>query len=110
MRTIICMIATVTISTLVLAAPQKNKSAHGEEIFQQMCSGCHGPDGRAQTDMGKSLQAADLTSDAVQHLSTSEISKQVQKGKGKMPGFEGKLSDDEIKAVVAYVQELGKKP
>lgn len=109
MRPIIYAIGVATMSILVLAAPQKDKSGQGEQIFQEQCAGCHGPDGRAQTDMGKSLQAADLTSDAVQHLSASAITKQVQKGKGKMPGFEGKLSDDEIKAVATYVQGLGKK-
>jgi mono/diheme cytochrome c family protein len=31
------------------------------------------------------------------------------KGKNKMPGYDKKLTADEIKGLVAYVRELGKK-
>jgi cytochrome c6 len=84
---------------------QKND---GQAIFQQACVGCHGPDGKAATDTGKRLQAADLTASDIQQKSDSELAKTVKSGKGKMPAWEGKLSDDEIKAVVGYVKELGK--
>ena len=109
MRTINCWLTAALIAIPMFAAPQKGKSARGEEIFQEQCSGCHGPDGRAQTEMAKKVQAADLTSDAVRSMSASQIAKQVHQGKGKMPPFEGKLSDAEIHDVVAYVQGLGKK-
>ena len=72
--------------------------------------GCHGPDGRAQTETGKKVGAADLTSDTVQQLSESQLMKIVQDGKAKMPAFEGKLRDDEIRAVIAHIKELAKKP
>jgi mono/diheme cytochrome c family protein len=37
------------------------------------------------------------------------LSKSVKGGKGKMPAFENKLADDEIKAVLTHVKQLGKK-
>jgi mono/diheme cytochrome c family protein len=85
------------------------KPLQGETIFHDMCSPCHGPDGRGEIDLGKKLHAADLTSSAVQSMSESELFAIVKSGKGKMPSFNGKLSDGDIKAVVSYVKQLGKK-
>ena len=96
---------------MAIAVPswaQKN-SSQGPTIFQEQCIGCHGQDGRADTDMGKKVQAADLTSEAVQQQSASQLEKVVKNGQKKMPSFAGKLSDDEIKAVVTYVKQLGGK-
>jgi cytochrome c6 len=88
-----------------------NKDAgKGQEIFQQQCIGCHGPDGHAQTDMGKKVGAADLTSDAVQQQKDSQLEKVVKNGKKKMPSFSDKLSDDEIHALIVYVRQLAKTP
>jgi mono/diheme cytochrome c family protein len=106
-------ISNITVITMLFVTPllsyaQNGKGDKGEATFQQ-CAGCHGPDGRAQTDMGKQLHAADLTSDAVQRQSDSQLSKTIKSGKGKMPAFDGKLSDDEIRAVVGHVKDLGKK-
>jgi len=70
--------------------------------------GCHGPDGKAQTDIGKKVQAADLTSSAFQAISDSKLESAIKAGKGKMPAFDGKLSDDEIHSVVAYVRQIAK--
>ena len=101
------LILTVFLAIPAISQAQKNQR-RGEEIFQELCAGCHGPDGRAQTDIGKALGAADLTSESIQQTSDSQLSKSVKGGKGKMPAFENKLSDDEIKAVLAYVKQLGK--
>ena len=102
------LILVVFLAIPIVSQAQKNQR-RGEEIFQELCAGCHGPDGRAQTDMGKALGAADLTSESIQQKSDSQLSKSVRGGKGKMPAFENKLADDEIKAVVAHVKQLGKK-
>jgi mono/diheme cytochrome c family protein len=91
-----------------LLGASRQSGGDGEATFQQRCVLCHGPDGKAQTDMGKKLEAADLTSSTVQQTSEPELVKIVKKGKGKMPSFDDKLSNDQIKAVVAYVKGLGK--
>jgi len=108
-------LSTIPMIIALVAAPSfgqsDNKSAgKGQDIFQEQCVGCHGPDGHAQTDMGKKVGAADLTSRAVQQLSDSQIAKVVKNGKKKMPSFDEKLSDDDIKSVIAYVRQLGKTP
>jgi mono/diheme cytochrome c family protein len=60
--------------------------------------------------MGKKVGAADLTSDAVQHQSDSQLEKVVKNGKKKMPSFGEKLSEDDIHGLIAYVRQLGKTP
>jgi mono/diheme cytochrome c family protein len=64
--------------------------------------------------MGKTLNAKDLTDPKVQASFTDARAGQVIKngvkenGKTTMKAFGGKLTDDEIKALVAYVRSLKK--
>jgi mono/diheme cytochrome c family protein len=105
MKLLLC--STIIPILMPFSVPAQN-NPDGAAIFQEQCIGCHGPDGRAQTDMGKKVKAADLTSGDVQKANSSSLEKIVKSGKDKMPSFDGKLSDDEIKSVVAYVKQLGK--
>jgi len=109
MRTLTYATIATLLTTSVFGQSSKEHEGTGAGVFQKQCIGCHGADGRAQTETGKKVGAADLTSDAVQRETDSNLSKIVQDGKGKMPAFEGRLSDDEIRAVIAYVRELAKK-
>jgi cytochrome c6 len=93
----------------ILAQSSKGPDSKGEALFQEQCIGCHGPDGRAQTELGKKLGAADLTSDAIRQQPDAELAKIVKDGKGKMPTFDKKLSGDEIRGVITYVRQLAKK-
>jgi mono/diheme cytochrome c family protein len=90
--------------------PQKSKSveANGEMIFQEHCASCHGPDGKAKTELGKKAGAADLTSDTIQRQGDSELAIAIKDGKGKMPAAGKILSDDEIHAVVIHIREFVK--
>ena len=110
----------MTISTLVtltvlfsiahfLAEACKGDSGSGEALFHERCIGCHGPDGRAQTEMGKKAGAADLTSDVVQRQGDSDLATIVKDGKGKMPAAGKNLSDEEIHALITHVRQLAKK-
>ena len=102
-----------TIATLLTASvfgqSRKVHNGAGADVFNKQCIGCHGTDGRAQTETGKKVGAADLTSTAVQQETDSNLATIVQDGKGKMPSFEGKLSNNEINAVIAYVRQLANK-
>ena len=51
----------------------------------------------------KPLSGAD-----VQKKSDAELTDAIAKGKGKMQPFAGKLTDDQIKSLVAYVRTLKK--
>lgn len=93
----------------MVAQSGKEQGSTGEALFQQQCVGCHGPDGHAQTELGKKLGAADLTSDAIQQQSDSQLAKMVKDGKGKMPAFDGKLKEDEIHTLIIYIRQLARK-
>lgn len=108
MKLITIAIVTAFIATSLFGQSDSKDAGKGHEIFEQQCVGCHGSDGRAQTDMGKKVQAADLTSGAVQQQSDSQLEKVIKGGKKKMPSFDQKLSDDEVRAVIAYIRQLGK--
>jgi cytochrome c6 len=73
------------------------------------CAGCHGKDGSGSTMMGKKLGIKDYRDPKVQAgFTDAEATEIISNGKGKMKGSKGKLSDDEIKALVAYVRTLKK--
>lgn len=80
-------------------------AADGAATFKAKCAMCHGADGTKENPgMGvKSLAGPD-----VQKQSDADLVAAVTKGKGKMPAYAGKLSDDEIKGVVAFVRTLKK--
>jgi mono/diheme cytochrome c family protein len=109
MKTIIA----VSISILI-AAPLSVRAADAKTNWDNNCAQCHGKDGRADTKMGKTLSAKDLTDPKVQAAftdakATQSIKEGVkQNGKTTMKAFGGKLTDDEIKALVAYVRTLKK--
>jgi cytochrome c6 len=67
---------------------------------------CHGPNGDASSGMAKSMGLKPLTSPEVQKMSDADLTALVTNGKGKMPASKGKLTDDEISAVVKYVKTL----
>jgi mono/diheme cytochrome c family protein len=104
--TIAITLFTVFASTAWAADPKTN--------WDMNCAQCHGKDGRADTKMGKQVGAKDLTDPKVQASFTNAQATAAIKdgvktgGRTTMKAFGGKLSDDDIKALVAYVRSLKK--
>jgi cytochrome c553 len=84
-----------------------------KRVGRQLCAVSR-QSGAADTKMGKQLNAKDLTDPKVQAAfsdakATQSIKDGVKEnGKTTMKAFGGKLTDDEIKALVAYVRTLKK--
>ena len=84
------------------------------EAWTKNCASCHGKDGRGDTKAGKKADVKDLTDAKYQASFTDEqMFKQIKEGlkdgaKEKMKPFKDKLTDDEVKAVGAYVRTLKK--
>lgn len=77
-------------------------------LFKKKCAMCHGAEGKGFA----AAKTPDFTSSEWQKSLTDEaITETVKSGKKgtSMPAFGSKLSEDEIKAVVAHVRSLGKK-
>jgi len=100
--------------TLLIATPLLLRAADPKTNWANNCAQCHGAGGKGDTKMGKMLNAMDLT-DAKKQSSFTDAQAAAairdgikQNGKTTMKAFGGKLSDDEIKALVAYVRKLKK--
>jgi len=80
------------------------KAQAGEQVYNQNCMACHGPDGTGNTALG----APDLTDDIwLYGGSPGVIRKTVLEGRqGVMPAWQEKLSADKIHLLTAYVYSL----
>jgi len=79
------------------------------QLYKTKCAGCHGPDGKGETTMGKALKLRDLASADVQKQSDADLTTLISAGKNKMPASGKSLSADQIKGLVGYVRSLAKK-
>ncbi|MFZ0415042.1 MAG: cytochrome c [Candidatus Acidiferrales bacterium] len=79
-------------------------------VYKAKCAVCHAPDGSGGNAMGKQLGAKDLRSDEVQKHTDAELTDNITNGLGKkMPAYKDKLTADQIKGLVAFIRDLGKK-
>ena len=69
---------------------------------------CHGPDGTAATPMGKMMKITSFRDPAVVKESDADLIATTKDGKGKMPAYNGKLTDAQIKEVVSFIRTLQK--
>lgn len=93
---------------LVLAAVPALFAADGAALFKAKCAACHGADATGQTAVGKTMKIRDFHAADVQKQSDADLTKIIEDGKGKMPSFKGKLTADEVTAVVKYIRSLKK--
>lgn len=77
-------------------------------LFKTKCASCHGADGKASA-VGKKLGAKDLQDPELKKATEAQWIEISTKGKNKMPKYEGKLTADQIKQLVAYMKDLSKK-
>ena len=107
MRKMFTILAMMTVAALLLQGTAF--AADAGAIYTERCQKCHGADGKGDTPAGKKFEARDFHSPEVQKETDTELIKITSEGQKKMPAFKDKLSEDEIKAMVAYVRQLGKK-
>jgi len=99
---------------LLITLPLCLRAADASANWNSNCMQCHGKTGNADTKMGIKVGAKDLTNPKVQASFTDEqAAKSIKEGmkeggKQVMKAFGDKLSDAEIKALVAYVRTLKK--
>jgi cytochrome c6 len=103
------MRVTTIVLILIVAIAPIALAADGAAIYKAKCTACHGADGKGQTTMGKKMNLRDLGSPEVQKQTDKELYDWTAIGKGKMPAYKDKLSDEEIKALVAHMRAFAKK-
>jgi mono/diheme cytochrome c family protein len=84
----------------------------GRVIYEQRCLDCHGPEGRGDGTRAISLspRPGNLVSAHTSAKSDQELLKIIANGRPHtaMPAWKGRLSEDEQRAVLAYVRSLVK--
>jgi len=88
---------------VTLALPPMAAAQGAADTYKAKCAMCHGADGTGKAPMGSNLTSAD-----VQKMSDADLIADITNGKGKMPAYKGKLTDAQIKDLVAYIRTLKK--
>ena len=94
------------------ASAAAGDAAKGKSIYQSKCVTCHGPQGKGDGPIGKSLKppAGDFTSAEAKKKSPGELQKIIENGvpKTSMVAWSKQLNETEIQDVLAYVLTLRK--
>lgn len=91
--------------TMVLAMAVPVMAQDSAALYKSKCQVCHGADGKG-TAAGQKMGVRSFSSPEVAKMSDNELVATTKNGKGKMPKYEGKLTDDQIKELVKYIRTL----
>lgn len=97
------------VAAICLLSTAVEARGDGEKVYKAKCASCRGPDGAGATPAGKAIKARDFCSDEVKKETDHEWTTIIVKGKNKMPSYDKKLTDAEIKDSIAYIRRLCKK-
>jgi mono/diheme cytochrome c family protein len=97
--------------TLLLGTgtPTWPQSATPNISYKTKCEVCHGTAGLADTPEAKRLSVLPFTDPSVVAKTDSALIGIIQNGSGKMPPFDGKLSDQEINALIQFIRQVQNK-
>jgi len=91
------------VSVAPLTAQQQQRFERGQEVYRNICQGCHGADGRGVERVGPPLAGSDLAM-APAGIPARVILNGKEGETGLMPPIGGTLSDEEIAAVLTYIR------
>jgi len=100
--------AVALVIVVLCAVVMPARAQEGASVYKTKCAVCHGADGKGDTGMGKAMKLRDLGSEDVQKQTDEQLIEITTNGKGKMPAYKGKLTDAQIKQVVAYIRTFKK--
>lgn len=82
----------------------------GLALYNKNCASCHGKTGLGDGVKARALQTfpGDFSGAAFQNQTDGEHFYKTKTGRGEMPKYEGKLSDDDIWNIVNYMRSFKK--
>jgi mono/diheme cytochrome c family protein len=92
--------------------PTEASIAEGKKLYGYQCSMCHGEDGSGKTELAETMKLTMKDyrdASALKDFSDGALFYVLEKGKGKMPGQEGRMKADQKWNLVNYIRTLAKK-
>src|SRR6185437_11451411 len=99
------LFAMLVVLGVTMVAKPAMAADEAESLYKAKCQACHGADGKGSA-AGQKLGVHDFHSPEVAKESDADLIKTTKEGKGKMPKFDGKLTDDQIKGLIKYIRSL----
>jgi mono/diheme cytochrome c family protein len=99
--------AAVILLAALIAVPAFAQ-APGADVYKAKCAMCHGADGLAATPMGKNMKILSFKDPKMLSASNAQFFASTKNGLNKMPAYKDKLTDQQIKDVIAYIRMLQK--
>jgi mono/diheme cytochrome c family protein len=110
------MKSTIVTLTLLLATSVAVQSADDvKELWKTNCSSCHGMDGKGKTKAGRKAKVEDFTDAKYQESFKDDYAIKrlkegiMEDGKERMKPFGDKLTEPQMKELLAYVRNFVKK-
>ena len=97
------------LACMVIAAASINAQQPAAGLYKTKCALCHGATGEADTPAGKAFKVPSFNSESVLKESDTVLLEIAKNGRGKMPAWHDKLSDDQLKGIVTFIHSLQKK-
>lgn len=84
--------------------------ASGQKLYAKLCATCHGKTGLGDGVVGRKLKnfPGDFTGDYYQNQTDGEHFYKTKYGRGEMPKYEGKCTDEDIWNMVHYMRTFKK--
>ena len=102
------IMATHAIGAQAEADARAGDDVSGKLIFARHCAGCHGPQGKGDGYMMLGPDPANLTSPSTTQKSDATLLQTIHAGKPNMPSWKLFLSEEDSRAVLAYIRTLAK--
>ncbi len=106
MERLLSAILAIAIALFSVAPAAAVELKEGAKVFSNNCASCH-IGGNNVVNRAKTLKQGDL--EKYDMASLAAIKSQVTNGKLAMPAFKGRLSEDQIENVAAYVLDQAEK-
>lgn len=92
--------------------PTPESQAHAKKIWGYDCALCHGDKGDGKGDVADSMKLTlkDYTKpDSLKDVTDGQMYDIILKGKGQMPGEEGRAKPDDVWNLIIYIRNMSKK-
>jgi len=93
------------LGAMMTARPALAFADDAEALYKSKCQGCHGADGKG-SPVGQKLGVRDFHSPEAAKLTDAELFEITKQGRGKMPAYDKKLTDAQIKQLTKYIRSM----